>query len=76
MTSAILDRPGLRCTHARGDASGPAARLGGHVTLEELLSAALRAARTSGSTECPVCDGRMTSTRAGAECAGCGCRLT
>jgi hypothetical protein len=62
--------------------------LGGGGTLEELLSATLHEAQANGSTECPVCHARMTSTRASAgatrggacvgpvaECGGCGTRL-
>ena len=63
MTGAVLDRPG---THQF--------ELDGGLTLEELLGSALHEARTNGSTECPVCHARMTSTRAhetgGAEAGG------
>jgi hypothetical protein len=81
MTGAVLDRPG---THQF--------ELDRGLTLEELLSTALHETRTSGSTECPVCHARMTtSTRAreagggdalragddfAAECGGCGSRLS
>ena len=65
MTGAVLDRPRTQQFE-----------LDGGLTLEELLTATLHAARTSGSAECPVCQARMTSTRAGAECGGCGSRLT
>jgi hypothetical protein len=68
MTAAVLDRP-----TSFGERTG---FHGGGVTLEERLDAALHGARTNGSTECPVCDARMTSTRAGAECGGCGARLS
>ena len=79
MTAAVLDRPVCR-----------ASLLDGGRTLEELLSATLDQARTNGSTECPVCHARMTSTRhhstrarevtgggeaLAAECGGCGSRL-
>jgi tRNA(Ile2) C34 agmatinyltransferase TiaS len=65
MTAGVLERP----------VSDPATPdCGG--TLEELLTLALQEARTNGSAECPVCDARMTSTCAGAECAGCGSRLS
>ncbi|HMJ95329.1 MAG TPA: hypothetical protein VK486_05725 [Thermoleophilaceae bacterium] len=57
------------------------APLGGRVTLEERLNSVLHEARTSGSTECPVCHARMKRTPAGAtqaaaECGGCGSRLS
>ena len=72
MTPAVLNRPGSLF----GD-SAPAGPFGRRrLTLEERLDGALHAARTNGSTECPVCDARITSTRAGAECGGCGARLT
>jgi hypothetical protein len=72
MTAGVLDRP----VTGQFDLDG-----GG--TLEELLSSALSEAHTNGSTECPVCHARMISTRArgggaapGAECSGCGSRLS
>ena len=71
MSGAVLDRPGSLFANA---AEHPVA--GGRVTLEQRLTATLQAARTNGSAECPVCRGRMTSTRAGAECAACGSRLS
>ena len=72
MTPAVLDRPGSVTERPLLD---------GGATLEELLSATLHAAQANGSSECPVCHGRMTSTRAAAgaapvaECGGCGSRL-
>jgi tRNA(Ile2) C34 agmatinyltransferase TiaS len=74
MTAALLDRPGSLFADAAD--RGQAAVAYGGVTLEELLNSALCAARTNGSTECPVCRARMTSARAGAECGGCGSRLS
>ena len=74
MTAAVLDRPGSLfddAAHAR-----PEPAFGGRPTLEDRLDGVLHATRTNGSTECPVCDARMTSTRAGAECGGCGARLS
>jgi tRNA(Ile2) C34 agmatinyltransferase TiaS len=65
MTGAVLDRPGAQRFE-----------LDGGLTLEELLNATLQSARATGSAECPVCHARMTSTRAGAECGGCGSRLS
>lgn len=65
MTGAVLDRPGTQQFD-----------LDGGLTLEELLNAALEAARATGSTECPVCHARMTYTRASAACGGCGSRLS
>ena len=79
MTAAVLDRP----------VSGQL-DLDGGGTLEELLSAALDETRANGSTECPACHARMIVTRAGAreaegasaeaprgaECTGCGSRLS
>jgi hypothetical protein len=74
VTAAVLDRP---ISFSGPDPAGHGA------TLEDLLNAALHRARTDGSTECPVCHGSMTSTRAGArgaapvaECGDCGSRLT
>jgi hypothetical protein len=71
MTAALLDRPiSLTGQPVAGDG----------VTLEELLSATLRAAQTNGSTECPVCHARMAYTRAAAtpaaDCTSCGSRLS
>jgi hypothetical protein len=81
MTGAVLDRPGA--LFADGPATESAAASpgrGGGVTLDELLNATLHAARTNGSAECPVCHGRMTSTRAGARasaaCGDCGSGLS
>ncbi len=75
MTGAVLDRP--VCRESLLDGGG---------TLEELLCSALEEMRANGSTECPVCHARMTSTRASAreagasaasaECSGCGSRLS
>jgi hypothetical protein len=48
---------------------------GGGITLEDLLNATLRQARTNGSIECPLCHARMSSTRTGAECEGCRSRI-
>jgi ribosomal protein L37AE/L43A len=71
MTGAVLDRP---ASLFEGGTFGR-----GH-TLEARLDAALRETRTNGSTECPVCDARMTLARAGAreaaECGSCGARLS
>jgi hypothetical protein len=52
MTGAVLDRPGTQQFE-----------LDGGLTLEELLNSALHEARTSGSTECPVCHARMSIAR-------------
>ena len=71
MTPAVLDRPApLFADRVAGAVSG------GRVTLEERLNSLLHEARTNGSTECPVCHSRMTATPAGADCAGCGTRLS
>jgi hypothetical protein len=74
MTAALLDRPTL-------SADRPA--LHGSGTLEELLNASFSEARMNGSTECPVCRARMSSTHAraheaagSAECGRCGSRLS
>jgi hypothetical protein len=78
VTPAVLDRPGSVIERPV---------LGGGGTLEDLLSATLHAAQANGSTECPVCHAGMASTRAGAtregtgaqpgaECGGCGTRLS
>jgi hypothetical protein len=71
MTTALLERP----TTLFDDADAPLAG-GRPVTLEERLTSALDATRTNGSTECPVCDARMTRDAAGAHCTGCGSRLS
>jgi hypothetical protein len=68
MTAALLEKP--VCRQSPLDGGG---------TLEELLTSALREAAANGSTECPVCHARMSSTRVGAreaECGGCGSRLS
>jgi hypothetical protein len=74
MTAGILDRPAVCSERAALDGSG---------TLEELLTSAFAEVRANGSTECPVCHARMSSTRAreaaaagAAECGGCGSRLS
>ena len=71
MTPAVLDRPASLFAERLG---------GGRVTLEERLNAALHEVRTNGSTECPVCQARMTLTSAGADpgaaCSGCGSKLS
>ena len=67
MTPAVLDRPGSVTERSA---------LGGGGTLEGLLSVLLQQAQASGKAECPVCHGSMTCTRAGAECGGCGTRLS
>jgi len=68
MTGAVLDRPTLLPDRPALDGGG---------TLEELLTSALRDMRANGSTECPVCNARMISTRAHeARCEGCGTRLS
>ena len=87
MTAAVLERPGSlfgSAPCAEGEAASAGRLSRGGVTLEERLSSVLHEARTYGSTECPVCHARMTSTRAGAphgaepaaECGGCGSRLS
>jgi hypothetical protein len=77
----LLDRPGSLCDGAPATAGPPP------VTLEARLTAVLHAVRANGSSECPVCHGRIshgrtsraTSTRAGARvepmCGDCGSRL-
>jgi tRNA(Ile2) C34 agmatinyltransferase TiaS len=68
MTAGVLERPGVVPDRPELDGGG---------TLEELLGSALAEAQTNGTTECPVCEARMTSTRAHeAECSGCGSRLS
>jgi len=88
VTPAVLDRPASPFADRSGEGAerpghGPTAAAerigGGRVTLEERLNAALREARANGSTECPVCQARMTFASAGgghsAACGGCGSRL-
>jgi hypothetical protein len=89
VTPAVLDRPASRLAGRAGagtaERSGEAPtagaeRLGGgRVTLEERLNAALHEARAKGSTECPVCQARMTFAGAGgghaAACGACGSEL-
>ena len=67
MTPAVLDRPGSVTERPL---------LGGGGTLEELLSVLLQEAQANGNAECPACHASMTCTRAGAECASCGSRLS
>jgi hypothetical protein len=90
VTPAVLDRPASLFAERPGagaaerSGAGPTAgaeRLGGgSVTLEERLNAALHEARANDSTECPVCQARMSFTSAGgghsAACGGCGSELT
>lgn len=80
MTPAVLDRPAsLFAERSEAGRAAGAERLGGgRVTLEERLSAALHEARTNGSTECPVCQARMTFSGAGpgVACGGCGSELS
>jgi hypothetical protein len=92
VTAAVLDRPTIGRTPVRrpgGSPAGEAPSPGGTLeapspggTLEALLTGALHRVHANGSTECPVCHGTMTSTRAGAreaslaECGGCGSRLS
>jgi hypothetical protein len=73
VTGALLDRPA-----AIAERSVP----GGRVTLEERLDAILRAVRTNGSSECPLCHAQMAPAPGGApgaeraaQCAGCNTRL-
>ena len=68
MTAAVLDHPTSSGEQTAFD--------GGGLTLAERLDAVLHATRANGSTDCPLCDARMTSTRADAECGGCGTRLS
>jgi hypothetical protein len=81
VTPAVLDTPApLFAERAGGGPAAAAGRLGGgRVTLEERLNAALHEARANGSTECPVCQARMTFTSAGGghavACGGCGSEL-
>jgi hypothetical protein len=88
VTPAVLDRPLSLCKEpgAAGGTAGAAERLGnGRVTLEDRLNAALHGAHMNGSTECPVCQARMTpapalasggAEPAGAACGGCGSQLS
>jgi hypothetical protein len=64
-----------------GHVTGPAG--GGRVTLEERLEAIFRTLVAAGNAECPtseadcpLCHARMTRTRDGGECGGCGSRLS
>jgi len=73
---ALLDRP----IPVLAELAAGAVR-GGRVTLEERLNAVLHEARTNSGSECPLCRARMAPTPAGvvpagAECAGCGSRLS
>ena len=82
MTPAVLDRPApLFADRVAGAVSG------GRVTLEERLNSVLHEVRTSGSAECPLCHARVrrpaaggtaagAAAPAGAECDGCGSRLS
>jgi len=73
MTGAVLERP---MSHP---GTSP---VGDGLTLKRLLTSAFDEVQANGSTECPVCHARMTSTRAreaggdfAAQCGGCGSRL-
>jgi hypothetical protein len=77
VTPAVLDRPApLFADRVAGAVSG------GRVTLEERLNSVLHEVRTNGSAECPLCRARVrlapsgAATPAGAECDGCGSRLS
>jgi len=90
MTGAVLDRPAslfgpdapeadraveadrAAATAARPQAIADRAR----ATLEDVLARALHDTRANGSAECPVCDARLTLTRAHATRGGCGSRLS
>ena len=88
MTPALLDSPApMFAERAAGAVAGgrPASAGGDRVTLEERLNSVLHEARTNGSTECPLCHARVAPTPAGAEagatptgaeCTGCGSRLS
>jgi hypothetical protein len=67
MTGAVLDRP------AHATARRP---LDGGATLEELLTSALAQARADGHAPCPACGAPMAGAAVGAECSGCGSRLS
>jgi hypothetical protein len=80
VTGAVLERPAAGLQPG-GRAGGDCPDGGGRVTLDERLSATLHAVRTDGQAECPVCHARMTPAphatgAGGAECGGCGSRLT
>jgi hypothetical protein len=74
MTGALLEHPVL--LGAASAAGGECAVAGRSVTLVERLNAALHEARTNGSTECPVCQSRMTLAGGGGACGGCDSRLS
>jgi hypothetical protein len=76
MTGAVLDRPSAPFTVAGGAECGGRPLERGRATLEDVLTGVLQEARTNGVAECPLCHARMTLTRAHAECAGCGSRLS
>lgn len=84
--AGAVDRVAAPLADARGgeQACGRGhARGGDHVTLEERLAEALRAAHATGSAECPACGGAMVPATAGAgagadaaACGDCGSRLS
>jgi hypothetical protein len=70
MTPAVLDRPASLFASEAPEADRARA------TLEDVLARALHDTRANGSAECPVCNARMSLTRAHAKCGGCGSRLS
>ena len=74
MTSALATPEGRLFTEPAGAGSARRAYApaGGRLTLEERLAGALEEARAQGRTECPVCEGPMAPTGAGATCRHCG----
>ena len=71
MTAAQLERPQPLFAEARR--SRPAEGRGS--TLEERLESALRAVRSEGLAECPVCRAGMRAEGGAACCSGCGATL-
>jgi hypothetical protein len=73
MTGAVLEAP----LSLFSEATRPRAPGGRRATLEERLNAALRAARSEGTTECPVCGTASMRWEEGtAHCGGCGSTLS
>ena len=71
MTAALLEAP----RRSQAQHAPPDARVGGGLTLEELLAGAWRGLKADGEADCPVCRARMSLVERVGECSGCGSRL-
>jgi hypothetical protein len=71
VSAAMLDAP----SRAVAEASSPAPRGGGRMTLEARLQGAWRLLRAEGAAACPACGGEMTLRAGIGECGDCGARM-